>query len=53
MNKAEDEFNTQMSKVLAFESSLQAKVNAMPSGTLEQRIAKSAEWIKGMALYKK
>ena len=49
---AEDDFRSEIARVLAFESALQTRVNAMPDATLEDRIKKSAEWQRGMAAFK-
>mgnify|MGYP001588059335 CR=1 FL=1 len=50
---AQDDFAREMGKVLAFENTIQAKINAMPDATLEDRIKKSAEWQREMSKFKK
>jgi hypothetical protein len=50
---AESDFREAMGQVLAFEDSLQKKVNAMPDATLEDRIKKSAEWQREMAKFRR
>jgi hypothetical protein len=50
---AEGDFRSAISDVLAFEQGLQARINAMPDATLEDRIKKSAEWQRAMAAFRK
>jgi hypothetical protein len=40
-------------ELLAYQESLQRKVQSMPDLTLEQNIARMTEWVKGMSQFKR
>lgn len=45
-------FQQAMVPLLAYEASLQQRVNSMPKGSLPDSIARATEWITGMAAYR-
>ena len=49
---ASDDYEAAMRDVLGFEATIQARVLAMPDGTLAQRIARSTAWITDMSKFK-
>lgn len=53
VNGAEGKFSSAMGEVLAFEQQVQNEVNAMPSTTLEDRLARSTHWARRMSEFKK
>lgn len=48
---AENKMAAFASQLIPFEQSLQSTVQAMPSTTLEENIARSGAWIRGMAKF--
>lgn len=48
---AESKMSAFAAQLLPFEASLQATVQNMPSNSLEENIARSAAWIRGMAKF--
>lgn len=48
---AEQKVASAFGPLLAYETTLQARINSMPNVTLQDRIARATAWITGMASY--
>jgi hypothetical protein len=48
---AESKVAASFAPLLAYETTLQARINSMPNITLQDRIARATAWIQGMASY--
>lgn len=52
INAAAQKYQEKIAPVLAYEATLQQRIQGMPKATLADSIARATEWITGMARYK-
>jgi hypothetical protein len=52
VNAAAAKYQEKIAPVLAYEATLQQRIQGMPNATLADSIARATEWITGMARYK-
>jgi hypothetical protein len=51
VNAAEQKVATAFGPLLAYEANLQRQIAGMPNVTLEDRVARMTQWVRGMANY--